>query len=146
MSNSAKREKTNLIRVSRVGGSCGLGHPRTRGYWTRLTPSPPPPGSHERPPVASFTCSISLLLPTDITSFMPHSIVPDPQTCPGHRSGPGETTGDKTDTVPAFFKELRGCRERQHIFKCYECYVGTNKALRYQKLEGPNFNQDWKGL
>ena len=41
-SNSAEAEKTSLIRVSRVGAPGGLGHPQTRGHWTRLTPGLPP--------------------------------------------------------------------------------------------------------
>ena len=41
-SNSAEAEKTSLIRFSRVGAPGGLGHPQTRGHWTRLTPGLPP--------------------------------------------------------------------------------------------------------
>lgn len=145
-SNSAKREKTSLIRVSRVGDSWGLGHPWTRGHWTRLTPSPPPQAAMRGLPLRPSPAAS----PSSFPQTSPLSCLTRQFLIRKHVQGTvlalEGPQGTKADKVPAFFKELRGCRERQHIFKCYECYIGTNKALRYQKLEGPNFNQDWKGL
>lgn len=66
-SNSARAEKTSLIRFSRVGAPGGLRPPQTRGHWTRLTPSLPSPSSHERSLLPPSPAVSSLL--TDLTSF-----------------------------------------------------------------------------
>ena len=110
-SNSAEAEKTSLIRFSRVGAPGGLGHPQTRGHWTRLTSSLPSRSSHERP-LLPPSPAISPLL-TDLTSFTPHSTVPDPQACPRHCVGPRETAGDESSLPFSQSSEAAG---RDSIF------------------------------
>lgn len=110
-SNSAEAEKTSLIRFSRVGAPGGLGHPQTRGHWTKLTPSLPSPSSHERSLLPPSPAVSSLL--RDLISFMPHSTVPDPQACLRHCVGPGETAGDESSLPFSQSSEAAG---RDSIF------------------------------
>ena len=76
-----------------------------------LTSSLPSRSSHERP-LLPPSPAISPLL-TDLTSFTPHSTVPDPQACPRHCVGPRETAGDESSLPFSQSSEAAG---RDSIF------------------------------